>query len=342
MKKIVVAEASSTIKSVADTLLRQKGYDVICTSDGLQAWEVIQSEKPEMVFAGLNLSGISGLELCRQVSGGQPDAGTPVVLLMGARDVLSDDQLKSSGARGRLKKPFSPRDLLETVVKVIGPGHDPSSGKAGLQKGTAKTSYKAEVMSSNPHLSAGPDDIYNLDWTDLENLKDSEEEPGKEVDMDLIDDSQQLIIDQNQYNLIPDPDAEGPGDNEGQSPHDRDEDYDWFVGEMKKEIEGVPPSKEKSVPPQGRDKSSDTRMKRSPSGELKFEDLSPASRAREARAAPDLAISDTVHKGKKSDSLTPEDIEKIADKVVSRLAATIVSRLDRKTIYEAIRSVLKS
>ncbi len=67
MKKIIVADASPTIKSVADSLLRQHGYNVICTSDGLQAWEVIQAERPDLVLAGLNLSGISGLELSSHV-----------------------------------------------------------------------------------------------------------------------------------------------------------------------------------------------------------------------------------------------------------------------------------
>jgi CheY-like chemotaxis protein len=40
MKKILVLETSPTITSVADSLLRQKGYDVTCVDDGNQGYEI--------------------------------------------------------------------------------------------------------------------------------------------------------------------------------------------------------------------------------------------------------------------------------------------------------------
>ena len=130
MKKIVVAESSPTIKSVADTLLRQNGYNVVCTSDGLQAWEVISSGNPDLVLTGLNLSGMSGLELCRQMAGDGLSGGIPVVVMIGGRDKVSEEELLASGIKAKLKKPFSPRDLLNIVTKLIGKGEKTSQSAA--------------------------------------------------------------------------------------------------------------------------------------------------------------------------------------------------------------------
>jgi twitching motility two-component system response regulator PilH len=340
MEKIVVAEASSTIKSVADTLLRQNGYDVICTSDGLQAWEVIQSERPALVLAGLNLSGISGLELCRQVTGGRPDSGTPVVLMMSSKDVLTDEQLKSSGARGRLKKPFSPRDLLEAVNRVIGQGQAAPAEKTGRTKGTAKTSYKAEVMPGSTEIPTGESGVYNLDWKDLENMDGSEDEP--ETGSDGDSDSQRLVLEEDQYNLIPGPGEELADEEGSQAPDEDDEDYEWFIGEMKREIEGGGPSRDKQAPRKKSEKPRNIPSEKAPSKEMKFEDLSPAPPARESRKAAELAVAEEAKKDRPADTLSQDEIERIAEKVVGKLAAKIAAQLDRKTIYEAIRTVLKS
>ena len=339
MRKIVVAEASPTIKSVADTLLRQNGFDVICTSDGLQAWEVIQSERPDLVFAGLNLSGISGLELCKQVSGGQPDSRIPVILMLGAKDALSDEQLRSSGARGRLKKPFSPRDLLDAVKRVIGQDETALDQMGNAHKGTAKTTYKSEVVPGSTNVPAGDSGVYNLDWTDLENMGDAAQ--GSEAVAGADSDSQQLVVDEDQYNLIQGLGEDEPGEDQAQASDD-DEDYEWFVGEMKREIGGGGQAQDKAAPSGERKKPPETPAKQAPSEELKFEDLYPASAAPHPPRKTDLAVAGEVKKSRPANGLTQDEIEKIAEKVVSRLAARIASQIDRKIVYEAIRSVLKS
>lgn len=341
MKKVVVAEASSTIKSVADTLLRQNGYDVICTSDGLQAWEVIQSERPDLVFAGLSLSGMSGLELCRQVSSKKLGSATPVVLMTGAKDVLTEDQLRSSGARGRLTKPFSPRDLLDTVDRVIGQGRGRLTGEADQGRMNVRGRDNAEVSRGNPGAETGDSDMYDLDWKELEDVDDSAEEPELEPEVDP--DNQQLVLDEDQYNLVPLPDDGVPDESQQRIPDENDEDYEWFVGEMRREIGGGGSAKEKTAPREDRQKQSDVPGKAPHSDEMTFEDLSPAPSARQSAQSADLAVAkDVKKKNQPAVGLTQNEIEKIAEKVVSRLAERIAGQLDRETIYEAIRTVLKS
>lgn len=346
MKKVIVADASPTIKSVADSLLRQHGCDVVCTSDGLQAWEVVQAERPDLVLVGLNLSGISGLELCRQMSKDQLAGGIPVVLLVGAKDDFTEEQLISSGARGHLKKPFSPRDLLETITRLIGPGKGQPSGQPGAREGTSQTSCQADVISTTRHLDKEPEEVYNLDWTDLKDMNGERSgTPLKVTSFDASEQDQELLIEKDQFNLIHEQ-AEDEIE-EAPSEQEDDEDYDWFVGEMKREIEGPKPD-DKSKAAGAPKKVSSIHIKPSAPDALKYDDLRPSGSDQAARQAGKPAVGqefkpkNAVKAERPPARFSGAEINEIAERVASKLAAHIAAQIDKKTILEAIKSALDS
>jgi len=348
MKKIVVAESSPTIKSVADTLLRQNGYDVVCTSDGLQAWEVISSGKPDLVLTGLNLSGMSGLELCRQMAGDGLSGGIPVVVMIGGRDKVSEEELSTSGIKAKMKKPFSPRDLLNMVSKLIGKG-EKTNKPAPLTGGTTiAADYRSDIPARGHRTEEPKDDIYNLDWSDLNDAGEIESPKLTEDEaVDEAGDDQEIIISEDQFGLA----SLNIEREEDEKPHTEpstDEDYDWFIGEMKKDN-----SKEPQKQPH-EDKSEDSEIlpagpKEKPvinKDEIKFEDFQLAD--------PKLSIPEVAPPEKKSPhnqpskvgtavsgpKLSDEELSRIADKVVRDLAVAIVESIDRQEILDAIKSIM--
>ncbi|UCC79811.1 MAG: response regulator [Candidatus Zixiibacteriota bacterium] len=347
MKKIVVAESSPTIRSVAENLLRQNGYNVVCTSDGLQAWEVINSERPDLVLAGLNLSGITGLELCRQISGDKTVGGIPVVVVTGAKDGFAEDELKSAGARGRLKKPFSPRDLLIIVKRLIGEGETENRDAPASKVESKSTKYKARVLSTTRHLENTRNDVYNLDWADLNDTGSQEillTDDGAGVSD--TEDEQGIKVIKDQYDLasLNAVSEENVGSKAGSSD---DEDYDWFIGEMQKET-----SADSATPRTGEETGRDDTAEKksdlsSADEELNFEDFgSPdtkipvpekkriGEKAPPAQKEPDGA--EVTGPG-----ISDDDLSKIADVVTQNLAAAIVAKIDRQKIVEIVRSVIK-
>ncbi|OGC94716.1 MAG: hypothetical protein A2W25_16005 [candidate division Zixibacteria bacterium RBG_16_53_22] len=353
MKKVVVAESSPTIKSVADSLLRQSGYDVICTSDGLRAWEIIAAEKPDLVLAGLGLSGISGLDLCRQIGSDRLTGGIPVVLMIGANDSIREDELVAAGARGKLKKPFSPKDLLEIVNKLAGYGR--SAEPPAASPGSQETKFVAQV-SSTQHQKL--QETYNLEWLDISDSST----PGsisKTASFDLANEDQALVIDEDQYGLsspifIPEEPPASPVE-------EKDDDYDWFVGEMKREMEGKASGTARSTPtpqPGSAGPSADVPKITS---EIGFEDIrpsdgpgKPAPRSENSHSALDSSILRTrpfpadirepvsPPPARPASEISDEQLARIVDRVAARLATLIVSRLDRNLIIEAIKAELNS
>jgi len=348
MKKIVVAESSPTIKSVADTLLRQNGYDVVCTSDGLQAWEVISSGKPDLVLTGLNLSGMSGLELCRQMAGDGLSGGIPVVVMIGGRDKVSEKELSASGIKAKLKKPFSPRDLLNMVTKLIGKGE--KTNKPGPVSGgtTLAADYRSDLPARGHRTEEPKDDIYNLDWFDLNDA--GEIESPKLTEDEAVDgpgDDQEIIISEDQFGLA----SLNIEREEGERPHTEsstDEDYNWFIGEMKKDNSKEPQkqthedrSEESEILP--------ARPKEKPGmdkDEIRFEDFQLAdSKLSIPEVAPPEKKTPQNQPSKVGTAvsglkLSDEELSRIADKVVQNLAAAMAASIDRRKILDAIKSVI--
>ena len=336
-KKILIAEASSTIKSVADSLLRQHGYDVVCTSDGLQAWEVIQAERPELALIGLNLSGVPGLELCKQMSGDQIARGIPSLLIIGAGDNLSKEELIKSGARGYLKKPFSPKDLLEAVTRLVGPGKESEAQQVNGGHNTTKTTYKAEVYSTTGNIKNDSDQIHNINWSDINETSDVPQ-PRKVASVNASSDEHELLIEDDQFGLISGSVQSEPAEQQA-AKGPADEDYDWFIGEMKREADGgsdEKPDIEKSRPAVSSDPL--------PKEEISFDDLGGGSGL---VLSEDFNSSDRERSNRQNApnpplTLADSDLERIADKVAQKLADSIISKISKQAIIEAIRSSLKS
>jgi CheY-like chemotaxis protein len=369
MKRIVVAESSPTIKSVADSLLRQSGYDVLCTSDGLQAWEIISAEKPDLVLTGLTLSGLSGLELCHQVTNDPLTGGIPVVLMIGASDATPADELLACGSRGRLKKPFSPKDLLEIVGRLVGQqGQYLEASPRPAVPEIKETKFMAQVSTDDHDINKR--ETYNLEWLDL-----SDSTPSKQVSriasLDLSKDDQGLVIDDDQYGLyIPQLIEEEP--QEPVSPlskpeeeaQKKDSDYDWFVGEMKREIEGKSSDKLPVVKPNPPEPPTPDTLAGFMSN-MGFEDIRSAATSevpptvRRDPAAPlpidstekipippgpaagGISALDSRSETRLSPQIAHHDVEAIAGRVATRLAALIAARIDKDLIVEVIRTELE-
>ena len=345
MKRVVVAEASPTIKSVADSLLRQNGYDVVCTSDGMQAWEVISSEKPDLVLVGVGLSGMSGMELCRQIAADRVTGGIPVVVMLGQKDMVSEEEIVSSGVRGRLRKPFSPKDLLEVVNKFTGLASAPIAMTEKPKGGSDSSQFMAQV-SSTQHFHK-KDDSYNLEWLDL-NQTPQTDSILKSTSFDVNNDDQGLIIDEDQYGLANPIPVEPERAFEDRQ---KDEDYDWFIGEIKKEIDGKPKPEKISS------NDSVNSLFNSPAPpDLKFDDIKPSESSRppglvrgfpepekvtSVAKNPELLNAFKLEPGQLSRNLSDEEIALLADRVAMKLATHIASKIDKSQILDAIRQVLK-
>lgn len=115
-KKILVVDDEAQIVKVVKAYLEKAGYRVVTAGDGKAAISVFQRERPDFLILDLNLPGMDGLDVCREI---RRESNIPVLMLT-AR-VEETDRLigLELGADDYVVKPFSPREVVARVRTIF-------------------------------------------------------------------------------------------------------------------------------------------------------------------------------------------------------------------------------
>jgi CheY-like chemotaxis protein len=118
-KKILVADDESHILHVVSLKLRNAGFEVLTASDGQEALELAQAQRPDLLITDYHMPQLSGLELCQKLKQDSATARIPTIMLTARGYQLDPKDTQGSGILRMISKPFSPRHLLEAVNEVL-------------------------------------------------------------------------------------------------------------------------------------------------------------------------------------------------------------------------------
>ena len=125
--RILVADESDAVRSVAVNLFRQRGYEVLTASGGPEAWEIVKSGKIDLAIVNSSLVGMDGYTISKLVKEDSALAGTSVILMLSQSEIVNQHQLITAQPDGTLTKPFSPPDLLAKAGHILGEDLTPKS-----------------------------------------------------------------------------------------------------------------------------------------------------------------------------------------------------------------------
>lgn len=118
-KPIAVIDDDPDILQSVEMLLSSYGYDTKLFSSAEELLSVSPTLEAACLVVGVQLGGISGLELVRALCA--EGFTLPVIFITGSRDERHRRQALELGCVAFLLKPFSEEQLIETVRKVLGP-----------------------------------------------------------------------------------------------------------------------------------------------------------------------------------------------------------------------------
>ncbi len=115
-KTILIVDDEPQIIKVLNAYLEREGFTVLMALDGLQAIRHFDQEKPDFIILDLNLPGMDGLEVCREIR-----KGSDVPILMLTARVEEMDKLigLELGADDYVVKPFSPREVVARIKTIL-------------------------------------------------------------------------------------------------------------------------------------------------------------------------------------------------------------------------------
>ncbi len=117
--KVLVVDDEIHIVQVVAIKFRNNGFDVITCENGAQALKIVSNAKPDVIVTDFQMPVMTGLELVENLRK-QPDtAKIPVIMLTARGFAIEDRQKKELNISACLSKPFSPRELLQSVEEVL-------------------------------------------------------------------------------------------------------------------------------------------------------------------------------------------------------------------------------
>ena len=118
-KQILVVDDEEDILELVSFNLTKEGYQVICTTTGEKAIEIVRTQRPDLVVLDLMLPGINGLEVAKILKN-DPGTRDILIVMLTAKgeesDIVAGLEL---GADDYVTKPFSPRILAARVKAVL-------------------------------------------------------------------------------------------------------------------------------------------------------------------------------------------------------------------------------
>ncbi len=119
-KKILVADDEPNIVISLEYLLKREGYAVLVARDGQEALDVIARERPDLVLLDVMMPIKSGFEVCQAVRANEDLQGTKILMLTAKGRDTDVAKGTALGADDYMTKPFSTRELVEKVAKLLG------------------------------------------------------------------------------------------------------------------------------------------------------------------------------------------------------------------------------
>lgn len=122
-KKILIVDDEAHIRMLIEQTLEEledEGVDFFTADNGETALEVIQTEKPDMVFLDVMMPKMNGMEVCRQVKQELKIEGVFIIILTAKGQELDKQKGQEVGADVYMTKPFDPEALLFKAREVLG------------------------------------------------------------------------------------------------------------------------------------------------------------------------------------------------------------------------------
>ena len=131
MKKVMVMEDESSIRSFIVINLRRAGYEVIEAETGEEALEKLQQNHDVRVaLLDIMLPGIDGFEVCRRIRATNAQIG--IIMLTARSQEMDKVTGLMTGADDYVTKPFSPAELtarVDALMRRSGGAPEENSGE---------------------------------------------------------------------------------------------------------------------------------------------------------------------------------------------------------------------
>ncbi|HUO25919.1 MAG TPA: response regulator [Candidatus Aquilonibacter sp.] len=120
--RVLIVDDSAVMRKIVERCLRQAGIDlteVLEANNGLEGLAALQGRRVDLILSDINMPAMDGLEFLHGLQAVENAKGTPVVMITTEGSESRVVEALSAGARGYIRKPFTPDQVKERVTPLL-------------------------------------------------------------------------------------------------------------------------------------------------------------------------------------------------------------------------------
>jgi len=118
-QRVLIAEDEPHIVESLRFILSREGYEVADAPDGEAAWDSLAQARPDLLILDVMLPRLNGFDVLRRLRASPDGAGLPVIMLTAKGQAQDRRTAQDAGADAFITKPFSNRDVVEHVRRLL-------------------------------------------------------------------------------------------------------------------------------------------------------------------------------------------------------------------------------
>lgn len=122
LMKILVVDDDLDNRTIAKETLESSGYQVCQATNGLEAIEAAEKEKPDLIFLDLSMPKMNGWDGVRHLKSMPQICDIPVIAFTAHAMVGDEKKAREAGCNDYLSKPCTPKMILEKVKEWLKKG----------------------------------------------------------------------------------------------------------------------------------------------------------------------------------------------------------------------------
>ncbi len=119
-ERILLVEDNAVNRDLMQFLLESQGYQVREAGTAQEAFEILKTERPDLILMDIQLPGMNGLEAARKLKEDPATREIPVVAVTSYAMKGDREQALAAGCVGYITKPIDKTTFLQQVAAHLG------------------------------------------------------------------------------------------------------------------------------------------------------------------------------------------------------------------------------
>jgi two-component system phosphate regulon response regulator PhoB len=145
--KILVVDDEPEAVELVEFNLKQAGYAVTTAADGAEALKKARSQTPDLIVLDVMLPEMNGFEICKVLRLDPATAGIPIIMLTAKAAEIDRVLGLELGADDYLTKPFSPRELVLRIRKILERGKPAGEKREAIHFGDLRIDVPKHLVT---------------------------------------------------------------------------------------------------------------------------------------------------------------------------------------------------